>query len=238
MLPSGSQRRPKNSSRTNLLISAGFHGIIIALLMYFAAREGLLGKELKKIAVEMVKETPPEPRKPEEPPKPPELPPEAAEPPPQPSPTDPTPPREVPRTVPPPAAGNASAAPPPAAPPAAEIPSFTFEGGRAVTTVSDPVELYRHLVEHSIRSRWERPADVEDRYFVAEVEVSVDRTGRVGEPAWKKKTGHAAWDASVFGALAATPSIAKPPPTNFPTRVVVRFDVQEVEDVFTAEDAR
>jgi len=38
----------------------------VVLLTYFAAREGLLGKELRKIAVEMVREKPPEPEKPAE----------------------------------------------------------------------------------------------------------------------------------------------------------------------------
>ena len=52
----------------NLLISFTFHALIVVVVLYFAAREGLLGKQMKKIAVEMVKEKPPE--KPKEPEKP------------------------------------------------------------------------------------------------------------------------------------------------------------------------
>lgn len=49
----------------NLLISFIFHTLIVLAMFYFAARQGLLGKQMKKIAVEMVKEKPPE--KPKEP---------------------------------------------------------------------------------------------------------------------------------------------------------------------------
>lgn len=97
-------------------------------------------------------------------------------------------------------------------------------------TSSDPIELYRSLIEHALRSPWERPADVADRYFVAEVEVQVDRKGTVGASTWKKKSGHAPWDASVQAALASTTSIARPPPTNFPGKVTIRVDVLEVVD--------
>ena len=54
--------RPKkrHTSKVMLLVSFTFHTLIVLTLAYFAAREGLLGKQLKKIAVEMVKEKPPE----------------------------------------------------------------------------------------------------------------------------------------------------------------------------------
>ena len=45
-----------------------------------------------------------------------------------------------------------------------------------------------------------------------------------------RRSGHPRWDASVQAALAATKSISRPPPTNFPHQVIVRFDVQEVVD--------
>src|SRR5258707_3772165 len=68
MTPQSIPRPRRNSAKVNLLISFFFHAIIVITLFYFAAREGLLGKQLKKIAVEMVKEKPPE--KPKEPEKP------------------------------------------------------------------------------------------------------------------------------------------------------------------------
>ncbi|MCC7373505.1 MAG: TonB C-terminal domain-containing protein [Verrucomicrobiales bacterium] len=233
MVPQAPIRRRRNSSKVNLLISLVFHGAIIVALFYFAAREGLLGKELKKIAVEMVKEKPPEEKKPE-----PEKPSEevAKQEPKEPEPVQETPPpaplpttsaRDATVAAPPPADPSA---PPVMAPPSVEVPSFTFGGGRAVRTSSDPVQLYKGFLEYSLRSQWNRPADVEDRLLVAEVEVSVDAVGRISNPSWKKGSGHERWDASVRQAIAATPTVNRAPPTNFPPRVLVRFDVLEVED--------
>jgi hypothetical protein len=57
----------------NLTISFVFHAVLVAVLVYFAAREGYLGKKIQKISVQMVKEKPPEKprnrRSPREPPK-------------------------------------------------------------------------------------------------------------------------------------------------------------------------
>ena len=70
MIPQSQPKKPKNSSKANLIISAVFHAILIGVMFYFAAREGLLGKKVQKIAVEMVKEKKPEPEKPKpQPPK-------------------------------------------------------------------------------------------------------------------------------------------------------------------------
>jgi outer membrane biosynthesis protein TonB len=230
MVPQAPIRRRRNSSKVNLLISFVFHGAIVVALFYFAAREGLLGKELKKIAVEMVKEKPPEEKKPE-PEEPAEEVAKAEQP--EPEPVKETPPSAPPATArdaaaPPPATDLA--APPVVAPPSVEVPSFTFGGGRAVRTSSDPVQLYKGFLEYSLRSRWNRPAEVEDHLFVAEVEISVDATGRISNPAWKKGSGHERWDASVRQAIAATPTVNRAPPTNFPPRVLLRFDVLEVEE--------
>lgn len=230
MLPQTQPRKRRNSQKVNLAISFTFHAAIVLALAYFAARDGLLGKQLKKIAVEMVKEKPPE--KPKEPEKPKTEPPKV-EPPKVEQPKVATVPKvEPPRSATPPPAASTIAAPPPAAPPAAEVPSFVFEGGKAVETVSDPVQLYKGFVEYSLRSKWDRPADIADKDFVAEVEVSVDRGGRVSAPDWKRTSGNTRWDASVRAAVAATTSISRQPPTNFPSRILVRFDVQEVTDAF------
>lgn len=208
-----------NSSRVNLLISFIFHSVLVLGLVYFAAREGLLGKQLKKIAVEIVKDK--EPEKPKTPEKPPDQPPKAEIP----------KAAEIPKVEAPRAAASApaasAAAPPAIAPPPAEVPSFEFAGGKAVQSSSDPVQLYRGYIEYSLRSNWNRPADVADDTFVAEVEVSVDREGRISDPEWKKSSGDARWDASVRAALAATHSLDRPPPASFPPRVLVRFDIQE-----------
>ena len=55
MIPQTQERKVKNSGKVNLAISFAFHAILVVVLFYFAAREGLLGKKLEKISVEIVK---------------------------------------------------------------------------------------------------------------------------------------------------------------------------------------
>jgi hypothetical protein len=209
MIPQTQVRKKRNSSKINLLISLVFHALVVLVVLYFAARTGLLGKQLKKITVTMEKEKPPE--KPKESPK--VEPPKVVE-----------PPKivEAPKTV----AAQPVVAPPVVAPPAAELPSFDFEGGKLVQSSSDPVQLYRGMLEYALRSKWNRPTDMADDDFVAEIEVAVDRTGKISDPQWKKGSGNSVWDETVRQAIAATTSMTRPPPTNFPPRVTIRFDVQ------------
>src|SRR5579884_1724135 len=140
MVPQTQKRKPRNSSKVNLFISITFHALVVGTLAYFAARQGLLGKTIKKIAVEMVKE------KPKEKPKEPEKPKQELPKPEQPKAVVKTEvPKEAPRQV-------AQAAPPPVAAPtvapaAVDIPSFSFEGGKAVVSTSNPVQLYKGLLE-------------------------------------------------------------------------------------------
>ncbi len=210
MVPQSQPRKKKNSSRVNLLISFTFHALIVVVGFYFAARGGLLGKQLKKIAVEMVKEKPPE--KPKEPEKP-KVEPLKVE-------TPKEPPKvEVPKIVdvpknsaPPPTA------PPSVAPPATELPSFDFAGGKAVESSSDPVELYKGLVQFAFTSKWNKPENLADDKYVAEVQVSVSREGLISNPQWLKSSGDAKWDNSVRQAIASVPSMDHVPPTNFPPR--------------------
>ena len=224
MLPSTQKGKPKNSSKVNLLISLTFHGILVLTVLFFAARQGWIGATMKKIAIEMVKEKPPE--KPKEPDKPkvetpkvetPKLA-EAAKP-------------EAPKAAAPAPPPANMAAPPPVAPPATEVPAFVFEGGKAVESSSDPLQLYKGLIEYSLRSRWDRPQDMEDQTFVAEVEVAVDHSGQIADPVWKKSSGDKRWDDSVRQAIARTQTVNRAPPANFPSRVVVRFDVVACEPV-------
>jgi periplasmic protein TonB len=196
------------------MISFVFHAALVLVLFYFAARSGFLGNQLKKITIQMVKE-----QKPPEKPKPP--PPPKVE-----------PPKEPPKVVQAPKMVEAKAAPPPVAapvvaPPAQVLPSFDFGGGKAVATSSDPVELYRGALQYAFQSKWDRPDHVEDEKFVDEIQVSVNRQGQISDPQWEKSSGNAAWDDSVRKAIAAVTSVGRPPPTNFPPRVVIRFDVQD-----------
>ena len=62
--------------------------------------------------------------------------------------------------------------------------------------------------------------------YFAEVEVSVDPTGRLAS-IWKKGSGDAKWDESVRQAVEKAKSFGRPPPKGFPEKVLVRFDVQQ-----------
>jgi len=215
MLPQIQQRKKRNSSKVNFLISFTFHATLALVVLYFAARQGWLGQPLKKLSVDLIKEKPPE--KPKEPEKLKVEPPKVVE----------TPkPVEVPKPV-EEAKAPPTVAPPSVAPPAAELPSFEFEGGKSVVSSSDPVEIYKNAVEYVFRSKWNRPENMADDNYAAEVEVSVNRNGQISNPIWKKGSGDSRWDDSVRAAIAGVTSMATPPPTNFPPRVTIRFDVQQ-----------
>ena len=216
MLPHSQPRKVKNSSKVNLTISAVVHGAIIVALIYFAAREGYLGKQIQKISVEMVKEKKPEPEKPK--PEPSKVEPPKIEP----------PKNEPPKYVEPAkTAAPPSVAPPVVAPPTADVPSFEFSGGKTVNSESDPVQLYKGYVEYALRSKWNRPENLPDDNYVVEVGVTVDQQGNLSQPVWQKSSGDAKWDQSVKDVLKQVTQIDRRPPTNFPPTVVIRFDVQE-----------
>src|SRR5664279_3768457 len=61
-------RRERRTSRWSVLISGVIHLVLIGVLVFFAAREGMLGKQMKKIAVEIVRKEKPPPKPPEKPP--------------------------------------------------------------------------------------------------------------------------------------------------------------------------
>jgi TonB family protein len=107
------------------------------------------------------------------------------------------------------------------------MPAFNFsDGAKPVeTSTNAPLLYYKSLMEYALRSNWERPADLADDAFVAEVEVSVDPSGRITGVDWKKGSGNAQWDDSVKRAIAATKTVNRPPPRDFPGKVLVRFDV-------------
>jgi len=214
------QRKKVNSSKVNLTISLVFHSVLIALAFFFAAREGMLGKKLKEITVTIApKEKKPEPPK--------QQPAEAK--------TEPAKVAEQPKAAAPaPAKTDTAAAPPPAssaaplvAPPAAELPAFDFsDGAKEVQATTDANALYKGLVEYALRSRWNRPDDIQDDAFVAQVDVEIDSTGRLTGYQWLQGSGDARWDNSVKQVLAQTKVFSRPPPKGFPQKFAVRFDVE------------
>jgi outer membrane biosynthesis protein TonB len=215
MIPNTQPRKTKNSQKTNLVISFVFHAVLVLVLVYFAAREGLLGKKMEKIAVTMVKEKPPE--KPKEPPKvePPKIVTPKVE-----------PPKivETPKAAPPP-----SSAPPTVAPPATILPSLDFGGGHEVVD-GDPVQVYKAFMEYTLRTAWNKPDGMDDDNYVVEMGVTVDKDGQLGPPVLQKSSGNEQWDDSVKQVFAVVKALNRLPPTNFPPTVTIRFDVQ-LEDM-------
>ncbi len=213
MIPQTAARKKKNSSRVNLAISFTFHAVLVGALIFFAAREGFLGKKIQKISVQMIKEKPPD--KPKEPPK--VEPPKVVE----------QPKVETPKIV----EATKQVAPPTVAPPVVapantELPAFEFGGGKTVLSESDPVQLYKGYVEYALRQKWNRPENANDDAFVVEVAVNVDRQGDLGQPEFSQSSGDANWDDSVRQVFQSVKHIDRPPPTNFPPRITIRFDVQ------------
>jgi len=214
MIPQSQPKKPVNSSKVNLIISAVVHGVLILGLVYFAAREGYLGKTVKTLVVTRVEEKKPEPEKPKsEPPK--------VEPPKVETPKVEAPKVEAPKETAP------AVAPPVVAPAAVDVPSFEFAGGKSVVSENDPVQLYKGFMEYSLRSKWDRPENADDINYVVEVQVDVDKQGNLSHPVWQKETGNTPWDQSVRKVFKEVTHIDRAPPTNFPPQVVIRFDVQE-----------
>ncbi len=212
MIPQSQPKKVVNSSKVNLTISAVVHGVIIVALVYFAAREGYLGKKVKSIVVTKVVEKKPEPEKPKELPK--------VEPPKVEQPKVEAPKMEAPKAAP-------MAAPPVVAPAAVDVPSFEFSGGKTVLSESDPVQLYKGYMEYQLRSKWNRPENMADDNYVAEVSVNVDKDGNLSRVTWQKGSGDDQWDQTVRNVFKTITSIDRRPPTNFPPTVTIRFDVQE-----------
>ena len=218
MIPQSQPKKVQNSSKVNLTISAVVHGAIIVGMIYFAARQGYLGKKIKEITVYKVEKE-----------KQPEKPPEKAK---------VEPPKEIPRPTEMPKVADApkQAAPPTMAPPvvapaANDVQDFVFnDGAKAVNSESDPVQLYKGYMEYTLRSKWNRPDNLADDAFVAEVAVNVDKQGNISQSKWLKGSGDAKWDASVKEVFKLVSNIDRRPPTNFPPNVTIRFDVQELTE--------
>jgi hypothetical protein len=211
------QRKKINSARVNAVISILFHSVALGAIFFFAGREGMLGKRLKEITVSIApKEKKPEPAKPK-PAEPKVETPKVAENKPS---NVPPPPRNLP--APPPT----TEAPPPAAPPSVDLPAFVFnDGAKDVATTTDPIEIYKGTIEHAVRSRWNRPEDIRDENYIADVEVTLNQNGAITHWDWVKGSGDKRWDDSVKLAMSQTKGVNRPPPKGFPTRFTVRFDV-------------
>ena len=214
------QRKKSNSSKVNLIISLTFHSLLVDCIFYFAAKEGLLGQRLKKLTVTMEKIKKPEP--PKEKPQEPKIEPKTQE---AKAAAVPQPKVEAPQAPPPAAAAAGEAAPPPVA-----LPSFNFSDGAIDVQTLDANGMYRNLVQSMLRSLWNRPQDMADDNYTAEVELTIDKSGDVKDSRWVKGSGNDRWDQSVKDAVAQLKTIKKKPPVGFPNTFVVRFDVESTQD--------
>ena len=220
------QRKRKDSTENqNVAIAMVFHGLLIAAIVLLAAHEGILGEKAKQFTAAIIaKEKPVE--KPKPPPKPPE-------------PKIEDKPKELPKTPPPVKFATAAPAAPVNAPaprtvavdqeaPEASVKAdFAFsDGATAVQASSNPVEVYRGMVESTLRSRWVRPDGIEDQTFVAEVEVALGADGQISTHQIRKTSGNSKWDDSVKQVFSRVRSLGRPPPQGFPQKMMVRFDVE------------
>ena len=217
------QRSKSKKSRASLYLSIVFHIVVGGAVLWLAARGGLLGKKVNEMVAFKVEEEK-KVQKPKEQAK-----------------VEPVKPKEEPKEAPktaavvPPPSGNVT--PPPstagttvAAPAAASTADFDFsDGAKEVKTTSDPIEIYRGSVEYAFRSRWQKPEGMDDSQFAVEVEVGVAPDGTITKADWKHGSGDAKWDSSVKSAVAATKSVGRQPPKNFPSTFIVRFDAVAAE---------
>src|SRR5262245_3536964 len=123
--------KTRRTSRLSVAISLVLHSAVVVGLVVFAAREGMLGKQLKTLSVTIVPKEPP-PEKPKE--KPVEPKPLAEQPKADPNPPplapNPEPPKPVVTAPPVSAQVPPAAVAPSVAPPPAELASFDFDGGK------------------------------------------------------------------------------------------------------------
>ena len=215
------QRQKHRQSRASIVVSILFHALVVGLVAYLAARQGILGTTVRDMVAVQVDEKKPEPPKPKEEPKPePEKPnpdqkpaPAVAQTPvPIATPTQALPPTDAPPPVDAPAAADA---------PEMFIPSANGAGGGEVLT---PQEAYRRTIQSVFLSVWDKPAGMDDSSFSADVEMTLDPSGRIQQARFVRGSGDPKWDDTVKAALIKIKEIGTPPPDKFPANFSVRFD--------------
>ena len=205
--------RKKTTAKSSVTVSVIIHALIFLAGAYWAAHEGMRGQKMKDLSATIMDKEKKEVKKDE--PKAEERKAAVAE--------------EV-KSIKAAAASTEKFVPPAAvADVAAAVPPPVIDGSFIINqaVIEDPVVSYKEQIETALRSKWQRPADVLDFGYFAEVEVSVDATGHLANTFWKKGSGDAKWDDSVKQALEKSKTFRRPPPKGFPERVLVRFDVQQ-----------
>jgi len=80
-------------------------------------------------------------------------------------------------------------------------------------------------LEYALRSKWNRPADLPDDKYVAEVDVNVSRAGDISNPIWRKSSRRPEVGRFGAGRPSRRSRVDRPRRPNFPSQVLVRFDV-------------
>lgn len=196
-------------SKTNIAIAVAFHAILLFVIVFFASKEGMLGKKMQTLSVvlvpkskveEVVKTKVEQPRV--------EVP-------------KTTIPSEQPKTQTAPPVAPVQAEVPAVAPAAAQLPSFSFnDGAKEVQNISDPIQLYKSYMEHYLKSKWNTP----NNDGIVEIDMIIDEKGRILSSQFQVKEGEQ-WGASVVQLLQRVTSFPKPPPKGFPSKFKIRFDM-------------
>lgn len=196
-----------HDTKKHLAIVAGVHVIVILIAIFFASREGILGKKMKELSVVLV----PKPKQEEV----------------QKKPSLPTPQIKIPEAKPivqevkePSRLPEASKAPT-VAPTPVDVPSFQFsDGAKDVISSSDPIQLYKGYIERYIHSQWKTPDD-EDK--VTDVEITINSQGEILSANWSPNSTDP-WDVSIVKVLKKVNKFPSVPPKGFPHTFTVRFD--------------
>ena len=205
--------RNKPTAKIHLVIAAVLHGVLILGLLFFASKEGMLGKTMQTLSVTLVpkqkieevqKIKAFEPKI--------ELPRMAQI------------PVEMPKTL---SVATPVPAAPVIAPEAVQIPSLAFsDGAKDVISTSDPILLYKSYVEKYLTTKWSAPQDEED---VVMVNLSVNDKGAIISTKITSQRG-GKWENSVKKVFAQISSFPKPPPKGFPPIFKIQFDsIEQME---------
>ena len=201
--------------KKTLALAAGVHIVLILLLGLLAGKEGLLGKKIQALTVQLVPK-----EKVVEPPK-------AKQEAPRPVVELPKPIQETVemRPIRPVEAPVVMTAPPPVV-----EPTVIFnDGAKNVITTEDPIQLYKSKIERIFWNKWKFPTDSPEESSTT-ISVSINDAGTITGIGWtSQKIGNLNNDKfqnSVRDVVAQVQHLGIPPKT-FPRDFQIRFDVVE-----------
>lgn len=210
------------SPKSGLLLSVAFHAVALGILIWVAAHEGLFQPPQKSVTVTLVPEPEPEQQPIVQPTQPPSVPAPQSVISEQPTPSFDPQPNPEPSILP-----SEPHVPSVAAPPPVDVPQLVFNETTETSGIGtgDSASYYRKFIEFTLRTHWNRPADIDDHTYVAELVIAVDSNGSLRPVRWERNSGNKRWDNSVLNAVKETQRIERVPPNGFPPIITIRFDV-------------